>query len=66
MAVETDEPNLLEQVIAYFKNLRQQEDWWDKLSEQEKAFVERSAKQIDEGKVTSNADVRKEINLTFN
>lgn len=26
MAIETDEPNLLEQVIAYFKNLRQTVD----------------------------------------
>lgn len=40
MAVETVEPNLLEQVIAYSKNLRQQADWWGRLSEQEKVFVE--------------------------
>ena len=60
LAIETDNPALLEKVIAYFKNLREQEDWWDRLSEGEKALIQRSSSQIDEGKIVPRAAVRAE------
>jgi hypothetical protein len=62
LAMETDNPSMLQNVIDYFKDLQKQEDWWDTLSEDEKSFVAKSARQIAEKKVLSNESVRAEIN----
>lgn len=40
-------------------------DWWDELSEENKASVERGIKQADEGKLISNEDARKRIDNFF-
>ena len=66
LTIETDNPALLEKVIAYFKGLREQEDWWDKLSEKEKAFVQRSSKQIDEMKLVPREVVQAEAKRILN
>ncbi len=60
--IETDNPTLLEKVAAYIKSLLAEDDWWDKLSENERSFIHKSARQVDEGKIVSNAVVRVEIN----
>ena len=61
LIMETDNPTMLEKLIHYFRDLRKKEDWWDDLSDKEKNFIQKSADQIDEGKVIPNDVVRKEI-----
>jgi len=40
-------------------------DWWDELSEENKASIERGIKQADEGKLISNEDAKKRIDNFF-
>ncbi len=54
-------PLFLKKLSDYAQQLMQEQDWWDDLSETQKNFVHKSAKQIDEGKVVPNAVVREEI-----
>lgn len=60
LAIETDNPRLLEKVIAYFQNLREKDDWADNLTDTEKAFLQRSADQIDKKRVLTSDEVREE------
>jgi len=54
MVVETDDPAILEQIAAMFASLRDEEvDWWDMISDEEKAKIEAGAVQASEGKVVS-------------
>ena len=48
----------LKKLADYAFKLREKDDWWDDLSETQKTFVQKSAQQIDEGKVVPNAVVR--------
>ena len=51
----------LKKLADYAFKLREKDDWWDDLTENQKNFVHKSAQQIDEGKVVPNATVREEI-----
>jgi adenylate kinase family enzyme len=51
----------LKKLADYALKLREKDDWWDDLTETQKNFVHKSAKQIDEGKLVPNAVVREEI-----
>ena len=51
---------LLEREVA------REEDFWDKLSEEEKAGIERGLADVEAGRVSSYEDVRKEIRDKFN
>jgi hypothetical protein len=51
----------LKKLSDYAQKLVEEQDWWDDLTENQKAFVHKSAKQIDEGKVVPNAVVREEM-----
>ena len=51
----------LKKLADYAFKLREKDDWWDDLTENQKHFVHKSAQQIDEGKVVPNATVREEI-----
>lgn len=51
----------LKKLSEYAFKLREEDDWWDDLTENQKTFVQRSAQQIDEGKVVPNSVVREEI-----
>ncbi len=61
LILETKNASILEKIAAYIRNLQQDEDWWKDLSENEKNFVQRSARQIDEDKVVPNEAVKAEI-----
>lgn len=61
MVVETDDPLLLQQVIALFATLRQEKDWWDLISEAEKMKIELGMRQAEEGKVFTHEMVRSEV-----
>jgi predicted transcriptional regulator len=50
-----DEPSVIEQFIA-LKN-RQQKDWWDEISEDERAKIEEGLAQADNGEVVSHEEV---------
>lgn len=62
IVLETDNQVLLEHITDYFVAVRESGDWWDELSEGQKAFIERSAQQIRESKVVPHVTVRAEIN----
>jgi predicted transcriptional regulator len=47
------------------KNINENEDWWDTLTEQEKATIEKGLKDIKNGNVFSHEEVMKEIRNEF-
>ena len=51
----------LKKLSEYAQKLVEEQDWWDDLTENQKAFVQKSANQIDEGKVFPNNIVRENI-----
>jgi hypothetical protein len=61
LILETKNPAILEKIADYVRSLRKREDWWEEFSENEKNFIQRSASQIDEGKVVPNEAVKTEI-----
>jgi len=52
---EVEEPSILEQFIA-LKN-EQQKDWWDEITNDEKADIEEGLAQADGGEVFSHEEV---------
>jgi predicted transcriptional regulator len=52
---EVEEPSIIEKVIA-LKN-EQQKDWWDEISDDEKADIEEGLAEDDRGDVLSHEDV---------
>lgn len=66
LAIETDNPRMLEKVIAFFRNLQEQEDWMDALSEEEQKFLQLSSQQIAERKIIPRETVRAEAKRILN
>ncbi len=60
MVVETDDPLILEQVAALFAALRQDEDWWDLISETEKRKIEIGMAQAAARQIVPHEMVREE------
>ena len=60
MVVETDDPLILKQVAALFASLRQDEDWWDLISEEEKQKIEIGMAQAAAGQMVPHETVREE------
>ena len=52
---DVEEPSVIEQFIA-LKN-EQQHDWWDEISEEEKAEIEEGLAEADRGEVFSHEEV---------
>ena len=52
---EVEEPLVIEQFIA-LKN-EQQKDWWDEISDEEKAEIEEGLAQADRGELMSHEEV---------
>jgi predicted transcriptional regulator len=52
---EVDEPSVIERFIA-LKN-EQQKDWWDEISEDERAAIEEGLAEADRGDVLSHEEV---------
>ncbi len=61
MVIETDDPLLLKQLIAIFATMRQEKDWWDLISEEEKQKIELGMQQAADGKTVSHEAVRMEV-----
>ena len=60
--LQTKDKAILEHLAEYLQNILEKKDWWDDLSPAQKSFVERSSRQIDEGKVVPHSVVRAQVN----
>ncbi len=49
MLMETENPSVLKAIRKIFQ--KEEKDWWDDLTEEEKEFLEESLKQADNGEV---------------
>ncbi len=65
MVVQTENLAVLEKVKNIFDLLLKNGetgDWWDELTEKEKALIQRGLQQLDNGERIPNSQVRLEIN----
>ncbi len=65
MVVETEDINILQKIKAIFNSLIKDEssaDWWDIISDHEKASIKKGLQQLKNGERIPHAEVRKEIN----
>ena len=51
MLVETENPSIIEDIKKIFH--REKKDWWEELSDEQKAAIEEGIKDADEGRVVS-------------
>lgn len=51
MLVETENPSIIEDIKKIFH--REKKDWWDELTDDQKAAIEEGIKDADEGRVVS-------------
>jgi uncharacterized protein YheU (UPF0270 family) len=65
MVAETDDPDTLRQIIAFLSVLRGKTDWWEHLSDAEKARVEKARMQMEAGQVVAHEFVRAEVKKIF-
>lgn len=49
MLMETENPSVLKAVRKIFQ--KEEKDWWDELSDEQKEFLEASLKQADNGEI---------------
>ena len=49
MLMETENPSVLQAIRIIFQ--KEEKDWWDDLTEEQKEFLEESLKQADNGEV---------------
>lgn len=56
--LQTNDPILLEHLSEYFQNLLSNTDWWDELSEKQKALIRLGSEQIERGEVVPDSVVR--------
>lgn len=62
LVVETDDVSVLEKVQEYFGILKgNQADWWDALSANEVASVEKGLQQLDSGQRVPHEQVRRKV-----
>ena len=65
MVVDTDNPVILRKIKSIFSILLEQgdeEDWWDTISEREKAAIQKGLRQLENGERIPHAVVRQGIN----
>lgn len=61
MVVETEDPEVLEQIALLFAALRQEKSLWDNLSDSEKQRIQKGLEDIREGRVKSHEEVRAKV-----
>jgi predicted transcriptional regulator len=68
LVVETEDPEVLEKVQAFFLSLKQSStlDWWDFISDKEKKLIEQGLAQLANGETVPHAEVRKDVQALFN
>lgn len=58
MVVETDDPVILEQIIALFATLKEEKNWADAISKREQILIEKGRKDMAEGKTVSRSEIK--------
>ncbi len=62
LVVETNDVNILTQIADVFKQLKSKNvDWYDELTEQQKADIKTSQKQLADGQGIPHSEVQKEV-----
>ncbi len=62
LVVETDDLDVLEQVVNFFKVIKtKHSDWWDTISEEQKTLIQKGIEQMKQGERISHKEARKEI-----
>ncbi|MBX2930137.1 MAG: hypothetical protein KF852_20060 [Saprospiraceae bacterium] len=64
--VETDDLEILEQMMAYIAVLRDEKKIWDTLSDAEKESIQRGLADMDAGRTKTNEEVRAKVSSIFN
>lgn len=62
MVVETDDPSILEQVVALFATLKQETDWWDILTDAEKSRIEKGRADVKNNNTSPFTAVQQKVN----
>jgi len=63
LVVETEDQSVLQYVETIFKSMTaEKSDWWDELSADDKASINRGVEQLNNGVVHRHEDVMKKVN----
>lgn len=65
MIVETDDPLLLQQAIAFLSTMKGEKDWWDLITDEEKRKVTQGLECAQNQKTLTHQQVKSEINLSI-
>ncbi|MBD3182971.1 hypothetical protein GF312_11820 [Candidatus Poribacteria bacterium] len=65
MILNTEKPSVLAKVEAVFKK-EKGSDWWDEISEAEKAAVEKGLAEADRGELIPHEEVMKKVRDKYN
>ena len=65
MILNTEKPSVLAKVEAVFKK-EKGSDWWDEISEAEKAAIEESLAEADRGELIPHEEVMKKVRDKYN
>ena len=65
MILNTEKPSVLAKVEAVLKK-EKGSDWWDEISEAEKAAIEKGLAEADRGELIPHEEVMKEVRAKYN
>ncbi len=58
MVVETEDRLILEQIALLFASLREERNWADTISQEEKVLIDKGRKDLAEGKTVARSEVQ--------
>lgn len=64
LILNTEKPSVLAKVEAIFRK-EKTEDWWNEISEAERAAIEESIAEADRGELIPHEDVMKEVRAKY-
>nr|NQU88882.1 hypothetical protein [Bacteroidota bacterium] len=64
LILNTNEPLILKKIEEVFSRKRQ--DWWDEISDDEKAAIKKGLAEAENGELIPHADVMKDIRGKYN
>lgn len=65
LVVNTEDETILDYIRGYFLELTNEEDWWDRLSDNQKLQIQKSDQQAEAGKIVSHQSVRAKVEQLF-
>ena len=57
----TNDKTFLSEALAYIRTLRQNQDWWDELAEDDMASIEEGNRQLEAGEGIPHEKVREKV-----